>query len=81
MSPSSHIDHKKKDILILRKGPTQGLEYTLAEEKLYSINYTKRNTKFCLSFHYNGANTYLLMVQELLNSKQKIQKLQHIPCV
>ena len=81
MSPSSHIDHKKKDILILRKGPTQGLEYTLAEEKLYSINYTKRNTKFCLSFHYNGANTYLLMVQKLLNSKQKIQKLQHIPFV
>ena len=81
MSPSSHIDHQKKDILILRKGPTQGLEYTLAEEKLYSINYTKGNTKCCLSFHYNGANTYLLMVQKLLNSKQKIQKLQHIPCV
>ena len=28
MSSSSHIDNKKKDILILGKGSTQGLEYT-----------------------------------------------------
>ena len=26
MSPSTHIDNKKKDILVLRKGTTQGLE-------------------------------------------------------
>ena len=26
MSFSAHIDNKKKDIQILRKGPTQGLE-------------------------------------------------------
>ena len=30
MSSSSHIDNKKKDILILVKGSTQGLEHTLA---------------------------------------------------
>ena len=29
MSLYPHIDHKKKDILILGKGPTQGLEQTL----------------------------------------------------
>ena len=29
MSFSAHIDNKKKDILVLRKGRTQGLEYTL----------------------------------------------------
>ena len=51
MSLSPHIDNKKKDILILGKGPTQGLEHTLAAEKLYSINFTKENTKFCLSLH------------------------------
>ena len=28
MSSSGHADHKKKDILILGKGPTQGLEHT-----------------------------------------------------
>ena len=36
----------KKDILILGKGPSQGLEPTLSVEKLYSINFTKKNTKF-----------------------------------
>ena len=59
MSSSLHIDNKKKDILILDKDPTQGLEHTLTAEKLYSINFTKENTKFCLSLHYNGANSYL----------------------
>ena len=29
MSSSAHIDNKKKDISILGKGPTQGLEHTL----------------------------------------------------
>ena len=37
MSSSSHTDNKKKDILILGKGHTQGLEQTLTAEKLYSI--------------------------------------------
>ena len=41
--------------------PTEGLEHTLSTEKLYSINFTKKNTKFCLSLHYNGANTYLFV--------------------
>ena len=59
ISSSSHIDNKKKDILIHGKGPTQGLEHTLATEKLYSINFTKHHTKFCLSLHYNEANSYL----------------------
>ena len=61
MSSSSHIDDKKKDILILGKGPTQGLEHTLTAEKLDSINLTKENTKFCLSLHYNGANSYIFV--------------------
>ena len=33
MSFSLHIDSKKKDILVLGKGPTQGLEHTLTAEK------------------------------------------------
>ena len=28
---------------------------------MYSINFTKTNTKFCLSLHYNGANSYLFV--------------------
>ena len=61
MSSSTKIDNRKKGILILGKGPTQGLEHTLSAEKLYSINFTKENTKFCLSLHYNGANSYLFV--------------------
>ena len=45
MSSSVHVHNKKKDILILGKGPFQGLERILAAEKMYSINFTvtKRN--------------------------------------
>ena len=52
---------RKKDILILRKEPTQGLEHTLAAEKMYSINFTVIKMKFCLSLYYNGANSYLFV--------------------
>ena len=51
----------KKDILILGVGRTLELEHTLTEEKMYSINFTITNIKFCLSLHYNGANSYLFV--------------------
>ena len=59
MSSSVHIDNMKKDILVLGKGPTQGLEHTLTAEKMYSINFTVTKKKFCLNLRYNGANSYL----------------------
>ena len=59
ISSSAHIDNKKKKILVLGKGPTQGLEHTLIAEKIYSINFTVTKHKFCLSLHCNGANSYL----------------------
>ena len=37
MSSSAHIDNKKKDILVLEKGPTQGLEHTLTAEKCIQL--------------------------------------------
>ena len=61
MSSSPHIDNKKKDILVLGKGPTKGLESTFTTEKMYSINFTLTKSKFCLSLHYNGANSYLFV--------------------
>ena len=61
MSFSTHIDNKKKDILFLEKGPTQGLEHTLTAENMYSINSTVTRKKFCLSLHYNGVNSYLFV--------------------
>ena len=69
MSSSVHVDNKKKDILILGKGPTQGLDgTTLTAEKLYSINFAESNKKFYLSLYFN----YLLMIQKFINLTQKI---------
>ena len=61
MSSSAHIDNKKKDILVLGKGPTQGLEHTLTAKKVYSINFNATKKKFYLSLHYNGGNSYLFI--------------------
>ena len=61
VSSSTHIDNKKKDILTLGKGLTQGLEHTLTAEKIYLINFTVTKKKFCLSLYYNGANSYLFV--------------------
>ena len=60
MSSSIHIDNKKKT-LVLGRAPTQGLESTLTAEKMYSINFIVTKKKFCLSLHYNGANSYLFV--------------------
>ena len=41
MSYSARIDNKKKYILILGKGTTQGLgEHSLTAEKMHSINFS-----------------------------------------
>ena len=61
MSSSPHIDNKKKDILVLGKGPTQGLESTLTAEKMYSINFKLTKKKFFLNLHYNEVNSYLIV--------------------
>ena len=61
MSSSGHIDNKEKDILVSEKGSTQGLEHTLTAEKMSWINFIVTKKKFCLSLHYNGANSYLFV--------------------
>ena len=66
MASSPHIDNKKKDILVLGIGPTQGLEHTLNAEKMYSINFTVTKKKLVIC---------LLMVQKFINLKQKILRL------
>ena len=72
MSTSIHIDNKGKDILVLRRGPTQELENTLTAEKIYSINFTVTKRKFCLSLHYNRANSCLFVNgTEIINFKAK----------
>ena len=59
MTSSVHLDNEKKYVLILGKRPTQRIEHTLTSEKMHSINFTENKKKFSLSFHHNGANSYL----------------------
>ena len=64
MSSSVHVDNKKKDILIIGKGPTQGLsQHSLTDEKMYLFNFALTRNKFCLSLHYKRV-ICLLMKQK-----------------
>ena len=68
MNSSPHVDNKGKEI-----DPTEGLgEHSLTAEKMYSINFTVTKNKFCLSLHYNGANSYLFVNgREIIKFKAK----------
>ena len=61
MSSSAHIDNKEKEILILGKRTTQGLEHTLTVAKILSINFTVTKKKVSLSLHYNAGKSYLFV--------------------
>ena len=67
--------------MISPRGPTQGLyETTLFVEKEYSVNFSEQHRKFCLSFHYNGANSYLFVkVVEIKNIKAKNSEINATP--
>ena len=80
MSFSVHVDDKKKDILIIGKGPTQVLEHTLTAEKMYSTNFTMARKKNCLNLHYNGSNSYLFVNgTEIIKFKAKDSELVTTP--
>ena len=58
------------DILVLGKGPTQGLEHTLIAEKMYSINFIATKKKLT-----EQIVNFFLMAQKFINLKQKTVKL------
>ena len=54
-SSLSHSDNRKNNFLLLGKNPTTGINGSFGLiEKNFSINFTKANTKSCLSLHYNA---------------------------
>ena len=63
MSSSVHANNRTKNILVFCKDFIRGLAilYNNLWRKIVYINYTKTNTKFCLSLHCNGANSYLFL--------------------
>ena len=47
MSSFPHVDNRKKDVLILGKGPIQGLDdTTLIAQKEYTINFSEQKKLF-----------------------------------
>ena len=62
-SSSVHANRRTENILIFGENIAQGLDdTTLTAEKMYSINFTASRKKFCLSLHYNEANSYLFVI-------------------
>ena len=59
---SSYTDNRKNNFLVLGERPTDDINNsTGAAEKKIKINFTKANTKFCLSLHCNGDESYLFI--------------------
>ena len=51
-------DNRKNIFLMLGEGPTFGINGKFgSSEKKLCINFTKANTKVCLSLHYNTDNS------------------------
>ena len=47
---SSHADNCENNVLVLCEGPSYGIEGSFGSaEKKFSINFSKANTKVCLS--------------------------------
>ena len=62
MSSSVHANNKVNNVLVLDKAFIQGInDTTIYAEKMHSPNFTVDNKRFCLSLHYNGDNSYLLV--------------------
>ena len=66
---SSYAENLKNYFLILGLGQTYGINGRFGSpEKNFNIIFTKTNTKFCLSLHYNADNSYLFV-----NGKETIK--------
>ena len=64
-----HANNKGNNINIMGDLFVQGINDTpLYAEKIYSRNFTQPSTKFVLSLHYNGDNSYLFV-----NGKQELK--------
>ena len=60
---------------MLGEGPTYGTNDSPGSpEKKFNINFSKANTKFCFSLHYNADNSYVFVNRkEIFKFKAKIK--------
>ena len=65
------------------EGPTDGInDSTGTAEKEFSINFCKANTKFCLSSHYNGDESYFCVSKtEIFKFKANDKIIWYIFCL
>ena len=64
-----HANNKANNIFVMGDAFVQGInDTTLYAEKMYSQNFTQPSTKFVLSLHYNGDDSYLFV-----NGKQELK--------
>ena len=67
-SSSPHADNHKNNFSVLGEGPTSDINWSFgSSEKKFSINFSKAKTKLCLSLHYNGDNSYFLLMEKNLS--------------
>ena len=52
---------------------------TKKPEKMFSINFTKANRKFCLSLHYNADNSYLFVNEKKKKKLKPTVKMLNFP--
>ena len=71
-SLSFHSENCENEFLILGEGPIFEINGSFGSpEKKLSINFTKANSTFCLSLHYNPDNSYLFVNgKDIFNLKQ-----------
>ena len=76
MRSCTKIDNSKKDILILGKGSTKGLEHTVSSEKIHSINLLEiiKNSVWA-GIVMEQTVIDLLMAQKFITLRQKFLKL------
>ena len=64
---------------MLGEGPTNGINGSFGSPQ-FPINFTKANTKFCLSLHYNADNSYLFVNgNEIFKFKNDNKKNKNFP--
>ena len=64
-----HANNKANNIFVMGDAFVQGInDTTLYAEKMYNQNFTQPSTKFVLSLHYNGDDSYLFV-----NGRQELK--------
>ena len=83
ISSSVFINNKIKDILILGKGPAQGLDDTrFTAEAQYSLDFSRSNKNVPLSLHYNGSTSFFFVdATKIYQFKAKSSEIKKISLV